>query len=45
MSEKINIKPCKNNVGAFIDLDINLANYKMIAKIKEAVNEYGVIFF
>ena len=45
MSEKINIKPCKNNVGAFIDLDINLANYKIIAKIKEAVNEYGVIFF
>ena len=45
MSEKFNIKPCKNNVGAFIELDINTANFNMIEKIKEAVNEYGVIFF
>lgn len=45
MSEKFNIKPCKNNVGAFIELDINTANINMIEKIKEAVNEYGVIFF
>ena len=45
MSEKINIKPCENNVGAFVELDINLADRKIIEKIKEAVNEYGVIFF
>ncbi len=45
MSKKINIKPCKNNIGAFIDIDINLADTFQINKIKEAVNNYGVIFF
>ena len=45
MSENIIIKPCKNNIGAFIEVDINFANGSQIEKIKEAVNDYAVIFF
>ena len=41
----MNIKSCKNNVGAFIEIDLNFANESDINKIKKAVNEYGVIFF
>ena len=45
MSENIIIKPCKNNVGAHIQLDIDAANPDNIKKIEEAVNDYGVVFF
>ena len=45
MSENINIKPCKNNIGAFIEIDVNSANKSQIEKIKTAVNDYAVIFF
>ncbi len=40
----MNIKPCKNNVGAFVDCDLNTVDKLIIDKIKYAVNEYGVIF-
>ena len=39
------ITPCKNNVGAFIETDLNFAEEKIIEQIKIAANEYGVIFF
>ena len=45
MSKNINIKPCKNNVGAFINIDINNADQDQIIEIQKTVNEFGVIFF
>ena len=39
------IYPCKNNVGAFIDLDLNSVNVSNINIIKDAINDYGVLFF
>ena len=39
------IKPCKNNVGAFIDVDLNKITESVIAEIKKAVNNFGVFFF
>ena len=38
------INPCKNNVGAIIDTDIKNFTREIIGLIKNAVNEYGVIF-
>tara|TARA_B110000438_G_C15769222_1_gene631070 strand:- start:279 stop:1091 length:813 start_codon:yes stop_codon:yes gene_type:complete len=45
MQNKNFIIPCKNNVGAFIDVNVNAIDEILVNKIKEAVNEYGVIFF
>ena len=45
MNKNISIKPFKNNVGAFIDLDLNAANKDQINNIKNALDDYGVIFF
>ena len=45
MSKNNYINPCKNNVGAFIDVDLNLIDNEVINEIKKAVNDYGVIFF
>jgi len=45
MNKNISIKPFKNNVGAFIDLDLNTANKDQINNIKNALDDYGVIFF
>ena len=41
----INVKPCKNNIGAFIDTNLIEANNDIINKIKIALDEYGVVFF
>ena len=38
------INPCKNNVGAMIDTDSKNFTKETIGLIKDAVNEYGVIF-
>ena len=38
------INPCKNNVGAIIDTDMKNFTKETIGLIKDAVNEYGVIF-
>jgi taurine dioxygenase len=45
MLNKINIIPCKNNIGAFIDIDINFADKIQIIEIQKTVNEFGVVFF
>ena len=45
MNNKITINPCKNKVGAIIDADLNNADKNILSNIKEALNEYGVIFF
>tara|TARA_B100000963_G_C22633451_1_gene676238 strand:+ start:1908 stop:2708 length:801 start_codon:yes stop_codon:yes gene_type:complete len=39
------INPCKNNVGALIELDLKNFNDSTIKEVKEAINNYGVIFF
>ena len=39
------INPCKNSVGAIIDTDLKNFTKATIELIKDAVNEYGVIFF
>jgi len=45
MLNKIIVKPCKNNIGAFIDVQINAVSKDQIFEIKEAINNFGVIFF
>ena len=45
MFKLINVKPCKNDVGAFIDTDILSSSPKAIEEMKIALDEYGVIFF
>ena len=45
MFKLINLKPCPNNVGAFIESDILSANKEIIEEMKIALDEYGVIFF
>src|SRR6056300_527718 len=45
MFKLINVKPCKNDVGAFIDADILSSNPEAIEEMKIALDEYGVIFF
>ena len=37
MLNKINVKPCKNNIGAFIDVQINAVSKDQIFEIKEVV--------
>ena len=45
MSKKIKIEPCKNNVGAFIEFDLNFCNNSIFIEIEKAINKYGVLFF
>ena len=45
MFNSINVIACKNNVGAFIEIDIKKADSKAIEEIKIALDEYGVVFF
>src|SRR5210317_680059 len=45
MFKLINVKPCKNDVGAFIDADILSSSPAAIEEMKIALDEYGVIFF
>ena len=45
MSKNSYVKPCKNDVGAFIDVDLNKVDEPTINEIKKAVNNFGVIFF
>ena len=45
MFKLINVKPCKNDVGAFIDADILSSSPVAIEEMKIALDEYGVIFF
>ena len=41
----LNITPCKNNVGAYIDCDIKMASAEEINQIKQALDNFGVVFF
>jgi taurine dioxygenase len=43
--KNLEVKPFKNNVGALIETDLNSANAETINEIKEALNNFGVIFF
>ena len=45
MFKSIKIQPCKNNVGAIIDTDIQSADPECINEIKIALDEFGVVFF
>ena len=39
------IKPCKNNIGAEISIDLEKFTNKEIEQIKDALNNYGLVFF
>jgi len=45
MYKHINITPNKNDVGAVIDTNLINANHDVIEEIKDALAEYGVVFF
>jgi|TARA_B100001093_G_scaffold518985_1_gene605880 taurine dioxygenase len=45
MFNNISFKPCKNNVGAIINLDLKKINESEIKSIKHILDEFGVIFF
>ena len=44
-SNLINVKPCKNNIGAFIDTNLDEANDDIINIIKVTLDDFGVVFF
>ena len=41
----IEIQPCINNIGAFINTNLNKANNNVINEIKVSLDEFGVLFF
>ena len=41
----IKVQPCKNNIGAEISCSLKTASKEEINKIKEALNEFGGVFF
>ncbi len=41
----IEIYPCKNNIGAFININLNKVNSDVINEIKISLDEFGVLFF
>ena len=41
----IEIQPCKNNIGALININLNDVNNDIINEIKISLDEFGVIFF
>lgn len=45
MFNVIKLKPCKNDIGAIINLDLNETNDEIINEIKIALDEFGVVFF
>ena len=38
------IKPCKNNIGAEINIDLLTASKKDVYEIQKVLDEFGVIF-
>ena len=44
-SNLINVKPCKNNIGVFINTKLDKASDDIINKIKVALDDFGVVFF
>jgi len=45
MFKFIEVRPCKNNIGAFIKINLNKVNNDIINEIKIAIDEFGVVFF
>ena len=39
------IKPCKNNIGAEINIDLLFTSKKDVYEIQKVLDEFGVIFF
>jgi len=45
MYKFIEVQPCKNNIGAFINTNLNKINNDIINEIKISLDEFGVVFF
>ena len=45
MHKHIKVTPNKNNVGAIIEAELSKFNNEIVEEIKDALAEYGVIFF
>ena len=45
MYNLIQLKPCKNNIGAIIKRDLHTINEGIIDEIKIALDEFGAVFF
>ena len=41
----IEVQPCKNNIGALININLNKINNDIINEIKVSLDEFGVVFF
>ena len=41
----IEVTPCKNNIGALININLNKINNDIINEIKVSLDEFGVVFF
>ena len=41
----IEVKPCINNIGALININLNKINNDIINEIKVSLDEFGVVFF
>ena len=41
----IEVQPCKNNIGAFININLCKLNNDIINEIKASLDEFGVVFF
>ena len=45
MYKHIKVSPNENNVGAIIEAELSKFNNDIIEEIKDALAEYGVVFF
>ena len=45
MYNHIKVTPNKNNVGAIIEAELSKFNNDIIEEVKDALAEYGVVFF
>ena len=41
----IEVQPCKNNIGAFININLSKVDNNIINEIKISLDEFGVVFF
>ena len=45
MYNHIKVTPNKNNVGSIIEVELSKFNNDIIEEVKDALAEYGVVFF
>ena len=45
MNNFIELKPLRNNIGAFIKTNLTEADNDIIKEIKNALDDFGVVFF